>query len=718
VTGLPSGVTVEIEFTAGVWTDVTAYVAAEAKVSARVGRSTEFDDVNAATCTLVLRNDDGRFTPDSAGSPYYPDVIEGRRLRVTVTKSAVDYPLFTGSILSWEPNYAGGMLSSGTVTVTANDALATLALHTFDSRWVEETRALARTAATWADVWIPKGDATTTAWNNIGVSTGGDYGTVALIAATSGVGEVSYGTPASLTVEASAEFKPSRPDGTTDSVGTVAVITPAASAEAVSFWVQVPTGTLPDTLNYILNLHGSFGYLGSISLRNNGGVCDLTVLNSAGSPLATLVSGVADGAWRLVTLAASAGSTVCSATGTTGTVSSYTAAFDVTAATTFVLGGGVTTGAPTDCAHVLIAGLSAAGDASVVPSYLRALPGQTYDHTDLYASFQDYVPEIADWATTGGEVRTVGEPTWAGQNALAVLQTIARTINGVAYVDGSGNVTLAAADVVRPAVSAATLDIEEDLDAASAMPTLRRAADSRPTRVTISYAGGTTTLVDTDAEANNQPRREVKLDTCAADTTGATFAGSYLLQAYNGLRITQVAVDLTTSVADLWATFLGLYPTQRITIGGFDAALVGETTKVVYVQGWKVDIDHQSLVYTLDCSPASQFASASFDAGDEYGRWAWGTAAATGTGGTAMGGTSTGTLEITFSGSFGLTVDAGQYPLYLDWDGEAIRIDAAPGGSTSPQTVTIAARGELNTAAQVHVSGESVTVWKEAVWGF
>jgi hypothetical protein len=205
-----------------------------------------------------------------------------------------------------------------------------------------------------------------------------------------------------------------------------------------------------------------------------------------------------------------------------------------------------------------------------------------------------------------------------------VLQTIARTINGVAYVDGSGNVTLAAADVVRPAISAATLDIEEDLDAASAMPQLRRASDNRPTRVTISYAGGTTTLVDT-ARRRTQPRREVKLDTCASDTTGAEFAGSYLLQAYNGLRITQVAVDLTTSVADLWATFLGLYPTQRITIGGFDAALIGETTKVVYVQGWKVDIDHQSLVYVLDCSPASQFVSASFDAGDEYGRWAWGT---------------------------------------------------------------------------------------------
>jgi hypothetical protein len=349
---------------------------------------------------------------------------------------------------------------------------------------------------------------------------------------------------------------------------------------------------------------------------------------------------------------------------------------------------------------------------------LRALPGQTYLHTALYSSFQSYVPELTTWATTGGEVRTVGEPVWAGQTALSVLQTIARTINGVAYVDGSGNVTLAAADVVRPATSAASLDIEQDLDATAAMPTLRRAADSRPTRVTISYAGGTTTLIDTAAEANNQPRREVKLDTCASDVTGATFAGSYLLQATNGLRITQVAVDLTTSVTNLWATFLGLYPTQKVTISGFDAALIGETTKVVFVQGWQVALDHESLVYTLDCSPASQFVSAAWDAGDEYGRWAWGTGVATGTGGTAMGVTSVGTLEITFTGSYGLTLDAGQYPLYLDWDGEAVRIDAPPGGSTSPQTVTIAARGSRTRPRRSTSAARPSRFGTPAVWGF
>jgi hypothetical protein len=398
VTGLPSGVTVEIEFTAGVWTDVTAYVAAEDKVSARFGRSTEFDDVNAATCTLVLRNDDGRFTPDSAGSPYYPDVIEGRRLRVTViesdtagftglvaawaaepetlwpglpTDSSEDgvYPLFTGSILSWEPNYAGGMLSSGTVTVTANDALATLALHTFDSRWVEETRALARTAATWADVYVLKGDATTTAWNNIGVSTGGAYGTATLIPNTAAVGEVSYGTPASLTLEGSAEFKPST------EVGTVAyIVTPPTRRRRCRSGCRSRPGRCrrPRCTSWTPSAAATCSV---VRLENNAGACDLAVYNAAGSSIGTLQAG-----WRRGVASDLHHRLRVVDNGhrddDAGTVGSVTVgSTDLTTCTRLFLGGEFGDGTAAACAPMLIAGLTVAGDTSVVPSYLRGAAG-------------------------------------------------------------------------------------------------------------------------------------------------------------------------------------------------------------------------------------------------------------------------------------------------------------------------------------------------------
>jgi hypothetical protein len=208
----------------------------------------------------------------------------------------VDYPLFTGSILSWEPNYAGGMLSNGTVTVTANDALATLALHTFDSRWVEETRALARTAATWADVYVLKGDASTAAWDNVGITTGGDYGTATIVPRTTAAGEISYGTPASLTLESGGGFKPA-------AHGLVASLVPAAAPQVVSFWVQVPTDASQGSLR-ILTLRNGGGEYGSIRLRYNGSVQTLSVHATSNTPLSTLVTDVADGAWRLVTFTA------------------------------------------------------------------------------------------------------------------------------------------------------------------------------------------------------------------------------------------------------------------------------------------------------------------------------------------------------------------------------------------------------------------------------
>jgi hypothetical protein len=710
VTGLPDGVTVEIEFTASVWTDVTTYASAESKVSVRAGRTTEFDDVGPSTCTLVLRNDDGRFTPDSAGSPYYPDVIEGRRIRVTVTESAVDYPLFTGSILSWEPNYSSGMLDTGTVTVTANDALALLALHTFDDRWTEETRALARTAATWVDVYVLKGDASTAAWNNIGLSTGADLGTATLVPLASPVGELAYSAPASLTLESAVEFK------SVQSQGYVADIVPAAAPAVVSFWLQVPIDALYGSAR-VITLRDGGGEYGSIRMRNNAGSPGPSRLHRHRHPR---IHPGRRGGGRGVAAGhpdASGSNTVVTVTGIDGTVASYTAAMDLTAVTHIAVGGEAVDGMASNCPDFFAAPAVIAGDATRGPCLYGGPAGADVHPHSPVLLVPEYVPRSRTWATTGGEVRTVGEPTWAGQTALACCRP-------------SPGPSTASPTSTAPGTS------PWPLRTSSGPACLRRPWTSRRTwtrRRRCRPAPGRRLPPDAGhdrlrgrhhhprrhgAEANNQPRREVKLDTCASDVTGATFAGSYLLQATNGLRITQVAVDLTTSVANLWATFLGLYPTQRVTISGFDAALIGEATKVVFVQGWQVTIDHESLVYTLDCSPASQFVSATWDGGDEYGRWAWADGVATGTGGTAMGITGTGTLQITFTGGYGLTLDAGQYPLYLSWDGEAVRIDAPPGGSTSPQTVTIAARGQLNTAAQVHVSGESVTVWHEAVFGF
>lgn len=62
------------------FTDITKYVD---EISGTLrGRSYELDDIETGSITLVLDNADGRFTPGSPLSPYFPYVKANRRLRI------------------------------------------------------------------------------------------------------------------------------------------------------------------------------------------------------------------------------------------------------------------------------------------------------------------------------------------------------------------------------------------------------------------------------------------------------------------------------------------------------------------------------------------------------------------------------------------------------------------------------------------------------------
>lgn len=79
---------VEVAFASGpdeppLWVDVTDYVRPD-PITLTCGRSDEFATVEPGRMSLVLRNDDGRFTWGRTGSPYYPGVLPGRRIRILV----------------------------------------------------------------------------------------------------------------------------------------------------------------------------------------------------------------------------------------------------------------------------------------------------------------------------------------------------------------------------------------------------------------------------------------------------------------------------------------------------------------------------------------------------------------------------------------------------------------------------------------------------------
>lgn len=110
------GSTITDSPTAMAWTDITRWVDVKTSgVTITRGASDELSDTQPGTCSLVLDNSDGRFSPGLSSSPYYPNVRKDTPIRVRVITTAKN--LFT------DPGLVTGVAdwtSSGTPTVAAS----------------------------------------------------------------------------------------------------------------------------------------------------------------------------------------------------------------------------------------------------------------------------------------------------------------------------------------------------------------------------------------------------------------------------------------------------------------------------------------------------------------------------------------------------------------------------------------------------------------------
>ena len=157
LTGATVEVIVEVAFTTAPadtpsWEDISDYVRS---FSIRRGRSSELDTFSAGTASLVLNNDDRRFDPIYTSSPYYPDVVPMRRIRIRAVYDSVTYDLFHGYIDGWPQGYRNPR--GAFVNVTATDAFKVLATLPLPSPWEQEVRA--DTPALWVRFGEPSGTA-------------------------------------------------------------------------------------------------------------------------------------------------------------------------------------------------------------------------------------------------------------------------------------------------------------------------------------------------------------------------------------------------------------------------------------------------------------------------------------------------------------------------------------------------------------------------------
>ena len=101
------------------WTDITSYLVSYSRDPVR---QNEFDQPSPAGATIMLRNDDARFTPDNASGPYYGGLKKYRRMRVRAQWAAVTYDRYFGFVLDWPQSWVEGGKDQ-TVTLRLVDAL-------------------------------------------------------------------------------------------------------------------------------------------------------------------------------------------------------------------------------------------------------------------------------------------------------------------------------------------------------------------------------------------------------------------------------------------------------------------------------------------------------------------------------------------------------------------------------------------------------------------
>ena len=123
---------VEVQFDGTNWTDVSAYVDTSRTMQINRGRDDETGDpLSPGTWSVVLVNDDGRFSPELAASPYYPYVVEDVAIRLSMLANGTYYKRFYGTVQSWSVELLSALANESRCTVTVTDVFGAFPQYTF-----------------------------------------------------------------------------------------------------------------------------------------------------------------------------------------------------------------------------------------------------------------------------------------------------------------------------------------------------------------------------------------------------------------------------------------------------------------------------------------------------------------------------------------------------------------------------------------------------------
>lgn len=100
-----------------------------------IGRHRELDMVEPGTARILLNNARGEFDPTNTASPYYPNILPMRRIKVSIVLNSITYDVFDGFIERWEIRYGVG---ENVVAVHCVDALKFFSLYNVSGTFPQE----------------------------------------------------------------------------------------------------------------------------------------------------------------------------------------------------------------------------------------------------------------------------------------------------------------------------------------------------------------------------------------------------------------------------------------------------------------------------------------------------------------------------------------------------------------------------------------------------
>jgi hypothetical protein len=703
--GRPAGEKVEVEYTAGVWTDVSGD-SMDDPFTIQRGRTSEFSQPSTGQLSgLRLKNTNGQYTPlsqilvDGTANANYPNIAPRKRIRYSNTPAGVRG---VGYIKGWPPFVD----SDGTkwVAITATDRLDQLSRITLKSPIAQEC---ANGAPTY--LW-PCTDAvgSTQAIENTGkvplkIEQVGTGGTVTFGDPGPGVGDGTGVTLAPSSASAGKSF--------------TAIINPVLVADwSVVMWVK--TSTVSRALFSIFLTPGTL-----LALDATGKLTHSSLTSSAS---------ITDGtSWHLVVLTfsvAGVGTTTLYVDGVSqGTVT--WGGFGPQLGKIRIGQSAIDEPGTPEASSLFAGSLGYVGafastlTAAHVTSMWQATNGYYGDDTGARISRFLAAGGLtsSDWTLDTGKAIVNTYPQ-AGRDIVSACQDMATTEGGgaVFYVGTDGKALFRNRVFRKPGAPVMTIDAEADLDASVYAPSFDELTlFNQSTGNRAAQSGTLSSQTYTDPVSSAAPPTGYGLTTDGSGVTSYATTDTDVLalaqarvaaNAYPGFRLPQVAVDLVTAQNNLYASLANVEIGSRIRVTNLPVAMAPSTQIDLIVEGWTETIGPDTYKVVFDTSPADNPARGIWD-DTSYGRWQC-------SGQTLNANISNSATTLAVATTAGLplfTTVSARYPLKIQIGQEIITLNNAP-GATSPQTFTGCTRGVNGTSAAAQTAGATVNLWPAATW--